>query len=131
MSDTVTLTMTREHAQVVQDACELLMRMKLGQAMFPTELLLGWPDGSISMNEYCKRRDWANNVLRAYLDIVGCYQGCEKDEVEHMAYEVWDTLRHAFWKHENPGVTDSWDIRSQEPLSESGLEMPKCEVSEG
>ena len=30
MSETVTITMTRDHAQVVQNACEMLMRMKLG-----------------------------------------------------------------------------------------------------
>ena len=39
----VVLELTKEHAQVVQDACEVLMRMKLGQTAFPTEVMLGWP----------------------------------------------------------------------------------------
>lgn len=35
MAETVTITMTRDHAKVVQDACEMLMRMKLGQTTMP------------------------------------------------------------------------------------------------
>ena len=132
MSETVTLTLTREHTQVVQDACELLMRLKLGQTFFATELLLGWPEHEgMDTHEYCLLRDIANDILRGYLKAVGCPEGTPKDLKEHIAYEVWGTLRHAFWKHENPGVTDSWDVRSQEPLSESGLRMPMCEVKEG
>lgn len=133
MSEKVTIEMTREHAQVVQDACEMLMRLKLGQTMFPTELMMGGLGsiGKYDVKEFCLRRDIANDVLRAFLRAVDCAQGTEKDRVEQMAYEVWGTLRHAMWKAENPDVADSWDVRSQLPLSESGLEMPKCEVGGG
>ena len=129
MSEMVTLTMTREHAQVVQDACEVLMRMKLGQTMQPTELMLGWPahDG-MDTEEYLLRRDIAEGVLRSFLLAVDCEPGCEKDKVEMMAYEVWGTIRHALWKDDHPAGTDSWSVARQMPLSESGLDMPKCEV---
>lgn len=130
MSEMVNLTMTREHAQVVQDACEMLMRMKLGQTAFPTELMLGWPDaiGRYEVNEFCLRRGVAEDVLRAFLRATGNTEGTEKDRTEQMAYEIWGTLRHAFWRAENPAGTSSWDVRSQPPLSESGLGMPECEV---
>lgn len=129
MSETVTMTMTREHAQVVQDACEMLMRMKLGQTSFQTELMLGGiGNPKYDVNEFCLRRDIAENVLRAFLMATGNVEGSEKDRVEQMAYEVWGTIRHALWKADNPVGTDSWSVASQPPLSESGLGLPKCEV---
>lgn len=131
MNETVTLTLTREHAETVQDACELLMRLKLGQTSFPTELMLGWPNSEMSVQEYCLRRDIANDALKAFLRAVDNAEGTEKDELEQMAYEVWDTIRHALWKRENLDGGDSWSVCSQPPLSESGLKMPVCEIREG
>lgn len=134
MSETVTLTLTREHAETVQDACELLMRLKLGQTAFPTELMLGWPlyhDKIKDIEEYCMRREIANDILRAYLRAVGNLEGTPKDATENRAYEVWGTIRHAFWKAEHPNGGDSWSVCSQPPLSESGLTMPVCEIREG
>ena len=128
--ETITLTMTRDHAQVVQDACELLVRLKLGQTSYPTELMLGWPnykDKGMSMTEYCKRRDIANDILRAFLKAVGNPEGTPKDDVENMAYEVFGTIRHALFMHDYPD-NDGWSVASREPLSESGRTMPKCEV---
>ena len=131
MSEKITVEMTREHAQTVQDACELLMRMKLGQTSYPTELMLGWPlyhEKEISIEEYCMRRDAANDVLRAFLRITGNKEGCEKDRVENLAYEVFGTIRHALWKYDNTNTKNSWSVASQPPLCESGLKMPKCTV---
>ena len=134
MDEMVTLTLTREHAETIQDACELLMRLKLGQAMFPTELMLGWPkydEKNLSMDEYCVRRGVAERVLSAFLWTVGNPEGTPKDDTEMRAYEVWGTLRHAFWKVANPDGSDSWSVCSQPPLNESGLKMPVCEIREG
>ena len=129
MSETVTLTMTREHAHVVQDACEMLMRMKLGQTSFPTELMLGGiGNPKYDVNEFCRRRDIAENVLMAFLRATGNVEDSEKDRVEQMAYEVWGTIRHALWWADHPAGTDSLSVARQMPLSESGLDMPKCEV---
>lgn len=137
MSETITLTMTREHAQTVQDACEMLMRMKLGQTGCAVDMLIGWPKpdrDDMDMKEYRLRRDMANDILKTALRVLlgdnkyGLPDG-KKDEVEALAYEVWGTIRHEMWKREN-GDKDSWDVRSQKPLSESGLTMPVCGVEE-
>ena len=131
MSETITLTMTREHAQVVKDACEMLMRLKLGQPSFATEELLGFPNSdSMDMREWCLRRDVANDLLRTYLRVVGNPVGTPKDDVEHMAYEVWGTIRSALYMHDNPDGGNGWSVASQPPLAESGLKMPKCEIKE-
>ena len=124
------MELTLEHAKVVQDACELLMRMKLGQTSFPTELMLGGIGaiGKYDVNEFCLRRDIAENVLRAFLRATGNQEGCEKDEIENMAYEVFGSIRYAIWKHEHPGIGESWSVAIQPPLSESGKGIPKCEV---
>lgn len=131
MSDMVILTMTREHAETVMNACELLMRMKLGQTSFPTELMLGWPlynEDGMSIDEYCMRRDIANDILRTYLRCTGNTEGTEKDMLEHLVYEVWGTIRYALYKADHPDGGDGWSVASRPPLAESGLPMPKVEV---
>lgn len=125
MAETVTITMTRDHAQIVQDACEMLMRMKLGQTMIPTELMLGWLRKA---DEYLSRRYIANNILNAYLTTVRQDDDEAKDEVEQMAYEVYGTIRHALYIADG-GDRNGWSVAAREPLSESGREMPKCEVT--
>lgn len=122
MPETVTITMTREHAEVVQEACEMLMRLKLGQTQMPTELMID--NFGMDINEYCLRRDVARGVLKAFLTAVGCP---ETDDTERMAYEVYGTIRHALYIADG-GDHDGWSVAAQEPLSESGREMPKCEV---
>lgn len=130
MGAKLTLELTREHAQVVQDACEMLMRMKLGQTMFPTELMLGGLSaiGKYDVKEFCLRRSIAEDVLRAFLRATDNCEGQESDDVEKMAYEIFGTIRHALWRVDHVGQTESWSVASQPPLSQSGLDMPKCEV---
>jgi hypothetical protein len=128
MDETVTITMTRDHAWVVQDACEMLMRMKLGQTIMPTELMLEWPNGDMTWYEYCLRRDVAKSALTTFLTAVGCPEGTPKDDTEHMAYEIYGTIRHALYLADG-GDPNGWGVAAQEPLSESGRPMPKCEVT--
>ena len=137
MSEKVTLELTMEHARTVMNACELLMRMRLGQTSYPTELMLGWPTHEeMDMKEFCLRRDLANKALDCYLHAVlgtnrAGFPNGVKDELENMSYEVWGTIRYALWKHEHPDGSDSWSVASREPMSESGLPMPKCSVVKG
>lgn len=135
MSETITLTMTREHAQIVQDACEMLMRLKLGQTVCAVDMLIGWPKpdrDDMDMKEYRLRRDMANDILKTALRVLlgdnkyGLPEG-KKDDAEARAYEIWGTLRHALYMHDG-GEYDSYDVRSTEPMSESGLTMPVCRV---
>lgn len=130
MSKTVTLTLTEEHAQTVQDACEMLMRMKLGQTITPTEFMMGWPtilNNKAEIDRYCAMRDVAEQALSTFLMATGHKAGRPKDQTEQMAYEIWGTIRHALWAHDHPRE-DGWSATALEPLSESGLDMPKCEV---
>ena len=137
MGEIITLTMTREHAQIVQSACEMLMRLKLRQTGCAVDMLIGWPKpykGDMDMREYCLRRDMANDILETALRVLlgdnkYVLPDEKKDDAEALAYEIWGTLRHALYMHDG-GDYDSSDVRSREPLSESGLMMPVCRVEE-
>lgn len=136
MSEAITLTMTREHAQIVQNACEMLMRLKLGQTGYVVDMLIGWPKpdekGDMDIKEYCLRRDMANDILKTALRVLlgdnkyGLPDG-KKDYAEALAYEIWGTMRHALYMHDGDDY-DCYDVRSREPMSESGLTMPVCRV---
>ena len=125
----VTLELTREHALIVRDACEMLMRMKLGQAGFPAELMLGEIGPKYDASEFCLRRDIAADILRAFLRATGNGPGTEKDMDEMLAYEVYGAVRYALFMHDNRDY-DGWSVAGQPPLNESGLPMPKCEVND-
>ena len=130
MSKTVTLTLTEEHAQTVQNACEMLMRMKLGQTAMPTEFMMGWPTNSHDIAEIKHRCDMmivAKQALSTFLLATGHKEGRPKDQIEMLAYEVYGTIRHALYMA-NGGDKNGWSVAAQKPLSESGLDMPKCEV---
>ena len=122
----VTLTMTEEHALLVQDACELLMRMKLGQTTYPVELMLG-SRHHMSAESIHKLEDIARQSLETFYIAVGA-QGAVKDRDEQLAYEVWGTIRHTMYLADG-GKPDSWSTASCPPLSETGLKMPVCEVT--
>ena len=136
MTEKVILELTREHAQTVQNACELLMRLKLGQAGYAVDTLIGFPkpDRDMDMHEYSLRRDMANDILRTALRVLlgdnkyGQPDGT-KDEEESLAYEVWGTIRHTLYMHDG-GEYDTYDVRSREPLNESGKGMPVCRVED-
>jgi len=92
MSKTITLTLTEEHAQTVQDACEMLMRMKLGQTAMPTEFMMGWPtilENKDEIDHYCDMRVVAERALSAFILATGYKAGTPKDKTEQMAYEIW------------------------------------------
>ena len=133
MAEKIVLELSREHARIVQDACEMLMRLRLGQSSYATELMLGWPTHEgMDMKEYCMRRDIANRVMEGFLHAVlgtnsaGWPDG-RKDEMENLAYEVWGTIRHVLYLHDYPN-DKSYDVRAREPLKESEYPMPKCKV---
>lgn len=135
MGEIVNIEMTREHAEAVQNACELLMRLKLGQPGYMTDLLLGWPKGpdDMSSEEYILRRDLANEILKTALKVLYGENNygepdCEKDMLEALSYEVWSTIRYALAWHDHPEGSD-WNVSFRQPLSESGLTMPKCQVT--
>lgn len=123
------LTLTREQALVVENACEMLARLHLGQFHFITERLFKYNG---NMNEYCSRRDMANDLLKlASFEIFGrgAYNSpkiSEKSDECERAWLVYTTLRHARSWHDNPngGVTVNFD----EPLPFNGEPMPDCKI---
>ena len=122
-NEMVTLTITRKHAEKIQDTCEFLMRMKMGQTAFCSEKMLGWPPkGDIKIDDFAQRRDWTRKVLDAFVQIT------RKDDRsrDDIACEIWETIRHALYMADDGG--SDYDVRRYEPMSLSGLEMPKCEV---
>ena len=54
-NERVTLTLTREHARVVERACELFARLNIGQFNIVTEMLMDFRHG---MDDYCWRRSY-------------------------------------------------------------------------
>ena len=61
----VVLEMTREQAQIVERACELLARLHLGQFEHIIEACLDF--GS---EDYCKRRDYVRPFLEAAAKVI-------------------------------------------------------------
>lgn len=128
-NERVTLTLTRNQALIVEQACELLARLHIGQFNTVTEMLLDIRRG---MADYCLRRDMANDLLKmAAITIFGKGAYGQPDvkekSVEHeRAWLVYTTLRHARSWHDNPagGFTVNYD----EPMS-IGEYMPKCIIA--
>lgn len=128
-NERVTLTLTRDQAFVVEQACELLARLHIGQFQMIPELLLNF---GIGMDEYCHRRDMANDILKiAAMEIFGRgpynQPKVGKKNIEHeRAWLVYTTLRYArsWYDHPDGGITVNYD----KPMS-IGEYMPKCEIS--
>lgn len=123
-NEVVTLTMTRKHAKKIQDACDFLMRMKMGQTSHCAEYMMGWALSSdMDVDEYLQRRAAGSKVLDAFVQVT------RKDDRsrDDIACEIWETIRHALYMADGGG--SDYDVRRYEPMSLSGLEMPKCEVT--
>lgn len=118
---------------MVQDACELFARLKIGQFNCITERLL-----DLGLNDYCERRDNANDLLRlASCFIFGrnAYGSPDlktQDELHYRAWDIYTVLRHAMWKHDNPdGKGDSWCVYADKPYTHTSEPLPKCKVVVG
>ena len=122
MSEMVTLKMTREHALLVQNACELWMRMTLGQAHIAVEVYMPFDRRDESVDSWLRRRDIAIDGMRASLRAMNT-----TERRDALAYEVWGSLRYATTMHDEPSCKDS---RGWPPLGDSGLTMPVVTIQE-
>ena len=97
------LTLTRDQALVAQNALELYARLKIGQFNRISELMLDVR----SVDEYCKRRDLANDLLQIVAGITygknayGC-PDVQKDALHRRAWNIYATLRYHMAWHDNP-----------------------------
>lgn len=116
--DVYKLTLTREQALVVKDACEILGRLKLGQFNIIVEKLL--PASGINPNEYYNRKENATDALNLAACIVlgrnvhGLAQ-VSRDDVCYRAFGVHDAIRYAIaWKeHPQGGYQTCFDQPGQ------------------
>ena len=121
------LTLTRDQAITTQNALELYARLKIGQFNRITELMLDVR----SVDEYCQRRDLANDLLRVVAGIIYGknaygYPDVQKDDLHNRAWTIYATLRYHMAWHDNPkgGVGCCYDT----PYPWGGEPVPKCEV---
>lgn len=126
---TVHLTLTPEQAMMVEKACELYARLKIGQFNRITEMMLDVRN----VDEYCKRRNDADDLLRVVACIIfGRNQynqpDCKKDSEHHRAWNIYAALRYKRCWHDNPdgGIGVCFD----EPYPWGGEPVPKCEIQE-
>ena len=125
-----TLEMTREQAEAVMRATELLARLHIGQF---NEITWEFMDRLIkdghTFDDY--RRDRADELLdhlaRTLFGVnkYGRPDVGEKDIMHHRCWTVYATLRHALAWHDHPegGITVNFD----KPLA-YGEPMPHAEV---
>lgn len=131
MSETITLTMTREQARAVMNATELLARLEIGQFKEITWKMIDRFITDDGKKFDSTRRDAADELLeQACRTVFGVNQYNRPDvrekSMQHQrCWAVYATIRYALAWHDHPegGVT----VDFQEPLG-IGETMPKCKV---
>lgn len=118
---------------MVQDACELLARLKIGQFSSITELLL-----DLGLKDYCERRDNVNDLLRVASNIMFGRTTYGSPAVKHdtihcRAWDIYTVLRHAMWEYDNPDPNnrDGWCVAADTPRQTADEPLPGCEVIAG
>ena len=125
------LTLTPEQEIIVEQALELFARLHIGQFKTVTEMLLDFRRG---MEDYCLRRDMANDLLNLAAitifgrDTYGQLEIKERSKEHECAWLVYTALRHARSWHDHPkgGYTVNFD----KPCS-TGEPMPRCKIEKG
>lgn len=129
--ETYVLTLTREQAQTAQNALELYARLKIGQFERIPEMMLDFGTG---VDDYCKRRDLANDLLKIVAGIIfGKNQygwpDVEQDAYHHRAWNIYATLRYHMAWHDHP--EGGWAVCFDKPYPCGGEPVPKCRVERG
>ena len=123
------LTLSREQAIMVMDACELYARLKIGQFDRITEMLL-----DLHREDYCDKRDLANDLLK----IVACtllgsnaYRTplTQPDDLHHRAWNIHAVIRHCMAWHDNP-KGNIWSVNFDKPYPHGGEPLPEIKVQE-
>ena len=135
MSETITLTMTREHAQAVMDATELLARLEIGQFEEITWQMIDRFQGKDKNGKQTfddRSRDLANAYLKcACLAVFGTRNGWpdvgEKSIQHQRCWAVYAAIRYALAWYDHPEGGDTVDF--YEPLG-YGEPLPKCRVED-
>lgn len=121
------LTLTKEQARMVETACELYARLKIGQFELITEQMLDVQD----IDEYCKRRDIANDLLRTVACVIfgrniNGWPHVEKDALHHRAWNIYQALRYQRAWHEHP--EGGWGVSFDKPYPYGGEPVPDVRI---
>lgn len=124
------LTLTRDQANMIKDACELMARLRIGQFDHITEKLL---DVAV-VDDYCRRRESANAFLTSAAcallgtTIHGTPDG-KKDQLHHRAWNIYATIRYCMAWHDTP--EGGWSVCFDKPRPWGGESVPDCRVVDG
>ena len=120
------LALTPAQAKTVNKAVELLMRLRLNQ---PEEIPRAVMDSMyerIGCDEFCKRRDQANEYLKtAFLMLFPRFDDVKKDDEWYRLYNVYQVIRYAIHNVENP---DGVGVDSYPPTAFTDEPLPGIEV---
>lgn len=124
------LTLTREQAITAQNALELYARLRIGQFEHISEKLL---DFGLGVDEYCRRRDIANDLLGlAACILFGKNQygrpDTKKDNLHHRAWNIYEALRYRMAWHDHP--EGGWGVCFDEPYPWGNEPVPQCVITE-
>lgn len=123
----VVLTMTMDQARMVDTACELYARLKIGQFEIITEQMLNVGD----VEEYCKRRDIANDLLHSVACVIygrniNGMPHAQKDAMHHRAWNIHQAIRYCIAWHEHP--EGGWGVCFDRPYPDGGEPVPEARI---
>lgn len=119
-----TLTLNSDQAHEALKAIELLMRLKINQPDQLSRDLLEPMYERIGCDEFCKRRDAANEYLRlAFAVIFPALDDWKKDTEWYRLYNLYQALRYAIHEAEHP---NSVGVDSCPPMQFAEEPIPKC-----
>lgn len=123
------LTLSREQAIMVKDACELFARLKIGQFDRITEMMLDY-----GQKDYHDKRYLANALLRlAACAILGSDEyrmpHMQHDELHHRAWNIHAVIRHCMAWHDNP-EGNIWSVNFDKPYPHGDEALPEIEIKE-
>ncbi len=131
-NERVVLEMTREQALIVENACELLARLHIGQFKTITEMVL--PYHRKDIDDYCRRRDDADEALNLAAKLIfgrTVYNtpDCQKGEEHERAWNVYQVLRYTRCWHDNP-EGDHFSVCFDKPMNALNEPLPTCKIIE-
>ena len=118
------LTLNSDQAKETLKAVELLMRLKINQPEEISRTVLDGMYERIGCDEFCKRRDEANEYLhKAFEAIFPHWSEVQKDEEWYRLYNLYQVIRYQIHLAEHPNSTG---VDSYPPTQFTDEPIPEC-----